>query len=120
MATLSVTHFETMLAAQDHYLGEIDAAVPAPPAGVAAVRAAKWEEVEAGGGPMLQAEAEALGVSVDAVIDRVRQARGEAKEREVQMEKARIQAKEGVRGASTPAEMYKIHAEFVKSLPTGP
>ena len=119
MAKLSVRRHADRAAAEAHYLDAVDAAAPSTPTVIASRREAKWAEAQAGGGPILAAEAEALGTSLQSVIDSVTAARREWCESESAREAARIQAKARIRNADTPAEMHRAYTDYTAALETG-
>lgn len=113
MAKLSVKRFSSRDEAERHYLREIDRLAEA--ARTAIITAApgqsmtyedKYREALAGGGTFLAAEAEALGVSEQAVIDSVLAARKRWESMGPRIEAARLKAKRRVRRAQAPAEMH--------------
>ena len=116
MAKLSVRRHADRAAAEAHYLDAVDRAAPGVPPLIAARREAKWAEAQAGGGPILRAEADALGTSLQSVIDSVIAARREWCESEAAREAARIQAKTRIRNAETPADMHRAYSDYQAAL----
>lgn len=112
MAKLTVCRHSDRDAAEAHYLAKVDRSMSDVPSRLAAMREAKWAEVQAGGGPILQAEAEALGCSLQDVIDSVTTARCRWCDAEAAREAARVAAKARIRAAKTPAEMRRIAATW--------
>lgn len=112
MSKLCIRRHADRDVAEAYYLAAVDRATPRVPPLIAARREAKWAEVQAGGGPILQAEAEALGCSLQEVIDSVTAARRQWCEDEAQREAARVRAKALIRQADTPAEMHRIAAPW--------
>lgn len=108
MRRLSIRRFPEVEKARKHYLTLLDEQVASPPAGVTAVREAKWQEVQQGGGPLLEAEAAAMGETLEQTIARVAQARLSALEAQAVVEAERVQKKAAVRAARTPGEMHRI------------
>ncbi|MDT8894169.1 hypothetical protein RSO41_05835 [Halomonas sp. I1] len=116
MAKLSVRRHADLDAAKAHYLAEVDQVTPSASPQIAAMREAKWAEAQAGDGPILQAEAEALGCTLQSVIDSVTAARREWCESEAAREAARIRAKARIRNADTPAEMHRAYTDYQAAL----
>ena len=116
MARLSIQQHANVEAARSHYLAEVDGAVPGPLPSVVAMREAKWQEAKAGGGPLLRAEANALGVSLQAAIDSVTAARRRWCDAEAAREAERIRAKHRIRQAETPAEMHHAFNDYQAAL----
>ena len=69
---------------------------------------AKYKEALAGGGPFITAEAEALGITEQEVIDSVLAARAQWESAGKAIEAIRLKAKKEVREAGTPAEMHAV------------
>lgn len=112
MAKVKVPHFSCGSPVVDHYLQQIDTAAEAlrhvTPA-QEAIYQRKLAEARAGGGELLAAEAQALGVEVLVVIERVLAARDRWERHAHRIEVTRVKAKAAVRAAGTPSEM---HAAF--------
>lgn len=126
MATLKVRSFPDTDAARSKYLRDVDAAAEqvrdmylTPGPGQAMTYEEKYRQALAGGGTMIAAEAQALEITDQEVIDSVLLAREQWEQVGGQIEAARVKAKKFVRGAQTPAEMHAILQSFEKSLPTG-
>ncbi|WP_108449363.1 hypothetical protein [Halomonas sp. BN3-1] len=109
MNRATIRKFPDIERAREHYLAEVDrvAAQGGVEPTVRARREQKYQEALAGGGPFLHAEAEALGVPLQQVIDAVLDARREADQAEAQAEAARIAAKSEIRKAGTVREMQR-------------
>ncbi|SNY95580.1 hypothetical protein [Halomonas sp. hl-4] len=123
MTKLSVTQFSGRDDAERYYLAQADSLAEkarsqflTPGSGQAATYEAKYQEALSGGGPFLEAEAEALGVSVETVAASVIAAREKCRGKEVVIEKARAGAKQRVRRASTAADMHRIVKAFSEEL----
>jgi hypothetical protein len=115
LAKLNVNQFTDGAERQSHYLGKVDdlaeqarAKHTTPGSGQAMTYEVKYQEALAGGGLMLQAEADALGVTLQEVVDSVLAARSEWLTMGSQIEAARIKAKADIRAATTAAEMHQI------------
>lgn len=110
-----VSHFESAEEAKSHYLKEADrlaeqarSKIATPGSGQAMTYEVKREEALAGGGPMLQAEADALGMTLQEVVDSVLAARQAWLEAGGQVEAARLKGKKDIRAATTANEMHQI------------
>lgn len=112
MAKLSLSRFPSAEGARAYYLSEVDKLAQDVTGAVSAVWHAKWEEVQEGGGPLLDAEAEALGVTVADVITNVTAARQKWRLAEASKEAERIKAKAAIRQATAPSEMCRALAAF--------
>lgn len=112
MAKLSINRFSSLDDARTHYLDQVDRLAQSIPGTVSAAWHAKWQEVQDGGGPMLEAEAEALGITLTEVFERVTAARLIWSQTEAAREAARIKAKAAIRQAVTPGEMHAALATF--------
>ena len=115
MAKLVIKHFSNRAEAERHYLREVDRLAEAerekhitPGNGQAMTYEAKHREAAAGGGPMITAEAQALGVTEDDVIASVLAARAQWEQVGAQIEAARLKAKKQIRQAQTAAEMHAV------------
>lgn len=106
MAKLPINRFSSLDDARAHYLDQVDRLAINVPGTVSASWQAKWQEVQDGGGPMLEAEADALGITIAEVVDRVTAARLVWSQSEAGKEAARIKAKAVIRQAETPGEMH--------------
>lgn len=119
MAKLSVSRFSNNEERQEYYLNEVDQLAEQVRArhitsgsGQAMTYEIKHQEALAGGGPTLEAEAEALGVTLEEVIDSVLEARQKWVVSGRKIEAARLKAKQTIRNSSTASEMHNV----VKSL----
>lgn len=115
MAKLSVNRFSNNKERQQYYFNEVDqlaeqvrARHTTPGSGQAMTYEVKHQEALAGGGPMLQAEADALGVTLQEVVDSVLAARQAWLVAGGQIEAARLKAKKNIRTATTASEMHQI------------
>lgn len=115
MTKLKVARFSTLEEARSHYLGEVDRLAEAERAkyittgnGQALTYEEKRRQALDGGGPMITAEAEALEMTEQRVIDSVLTARAQWEQVGSQIEAKRLKAKKKIRQASTPAEMHAI------------
>lgn len=115
MAKLTVTTFKDLSETKAHYLATVDAEAErlrmqhiTPGQGQAMTYEEKHRQALDGGGPMITAEAEALGVTEQEVIDSVLAGRGRWDLAGAKIEAARIKAKRDIRAATTPAEMHAI------------
>lgn len=123
MATLNAFFHTTLKEAERHYLNAVDQAAESarmrhltPGAGQSMTYEAKHQEALAGGGPMIEAEAEALGVTTQDVIDSVLLARKQWQALGAQIEAARLKAKKQIREAATAAQMHRIASELQNQL----
>ncbi|WP_427030925.1 hypothetical protein [Halomonas sp. H2] len=119
MANLKAFLHNTLDDAVRHYLDIVDDAAEnarlkhlTPGSGQSMTYEVKHQEALAGGGPMIQAEAEALGMTVQEVIDSVLVARQQWQVLGAQIEAARLKAKKAIREAQTAAEMHRIASEL--------
>ncbi|MGO3217681.1 MAG: hypothetical protein ACTIJ4_16415 [Halomonas sp.] len=119
MANLKAFLHNTLDDAVRHYLDIVDQAAEnarlkhlTPGSGQSMTYEVKHQEALAGGGPMIQAEAEALGMTVQEVIDSVLVARQQWQVLGAQIEAARLKAKKAIREAQTAAEMHRIASEL--------
>ena len=119
MTTLNAHTFASRDDAESHYLGLIDGAAAKArridPAQAELYRE-KVAQANAGGGPLLDAEAAALGVELDAVRRAVLSKHQRWQQHAQQIELARLQAKAAVRNAATAAAMHRIYYEFKGAL----
>ena len=123
MAKLSINRFQGTAERQRHYLGEVDQIAESirqqhltPGSGQAMTYEAKHQEALAGGGLMLQAEADALGMTLQDVVDSVLAARQAWLAVGGQIEAARLKAKKDIRAATTAAEMHQITESLRQEL----
>lgn len=123
MATLNASTFTDRDSAERHFLSLVDQAAESarlkhltPGSGQAMTYEVKYQEALAGGGPMIQAEADALGMTVQEVIDSVLVARQQWQVLGAQIEAARLKAKKAIREAQTAAEMHRIASELQDQL----
>lgn len=119
MAKLSVKSFSNLDEAKARYQTEIDGKaeeirrryITASP-GQSMTYEAKYQEAkrypEGGSFPFLEREAEALGMSVEAVAESVKVARHRWEYMGSLIEARRLQGKQQVRAATTAAEMHRI------------
>lgn len=112
MSKLIIQRHSDRQAAEADYLAEVDRAATRASRKLDAMHEVKWQEAQAGGGPILQAEADALGCSLQDVIDSVTAARRRWCDAEAAREAARVAAKARIRAAKTPAEMHRIAATW--------
>lgn len=119
MATLNAHTFATRDDAELHHLALIDAAAAKArridPAQAELYRE-KVAEANAGGGPLLDAEAAALGTDPDTVRQAVLSNHERWQCRTQQIELARLQAKAAVRAADTAATMHRIYHDYQEAL----
>ena len=123
MAKLAIKRFEDIDTAQVFYAKQVDEAAESarmrhltPGAGQSMTYEAKHQEALAGGGPIIEAEAEALGVTTQDVIDSVLLARQKWQALSAKIESARLKAKKQIREAETAAEMHRITSELQGQL----
>lgn len=123
MANLKAFLHNTLDDAVRHYLDIVDQAAEnarmqhlTPGSGQSMTYEVKYQEALAGGGPMISAEAEALGMTVQEVIDSVLVARQQWQVLGAQIEAARLKAKKAIREAQTAAEMHRIASELQDQL----
>ena len=115
MAKLIVNRFEDLDETRLHYLAEVDRKAEAertkhitPGEGQAMAYEEKYRQALAGGGPMITAEAEALEVTEQEVIDSILAARAWWDQMGAWIEARRLKAKRDIRAVQTPAEMHAI------------
>ncbi|MGY4876518.1 hypothetical protein ACLUEY_01375 [Vreelandella aquamarina] len=123
MAKLPVNTFADRSERERHYLSVVDAAAEDARAkyvtagsGQAMTYEIKHAEALGGGGPLLQAEADALGVSLEDVVASVLSARQAWLEANTTIEAARLIAKRKIRAAETAADMHNAVLQFKESL----
>ena len=119
MATLNANTFKTLPDAEANYLAAIDNAAadarrldPAQ----AEVYREKLAQAKAGGGPLLDAEAKALGTDAGAVRNAVLRNHNARQQSVNAVEMKRIKAKADVRSATNAAAMHRILNEFKEAL----
>lgn len=115
LTKILVSSFANLAAAKAHYLGEVDAWAEGerlnhitPGAGQAMTYEIKHQEAMAGKGPIIEAEAKALGVSVAEVASSVLAAREGWHSKVAAIEAIRLNAKARVRQATSAAAMYQV------------
>nr|WP_300312718.1 hypothetical protein [Halomonas sp.] len=118
MAKFNVARFASQEEAIAHYLDQVDQAALAAKSDFTTIREVKWQEVLAGGGPVLRAEAEALGCTLAEVIQSVTVARKAWCTSEAAKESARIKAKAAIREAQSPADMHAAVQQYCAELAT--
>lgn len=119
MANLKAFLHNTLDDAVRHYLDIVDQAAEnarmrhlTPGSGQSMTYEVKYREALAGGGTMISAEADALGMTVQEVVDSVLVARQQWQVLGAQIEAARLKAKKAIREAQTAAEMHRIASEL--------
>lgn len=112
MSKLAVKIHADRAAAEARYLAQVDRDADSSAPRVTPMHEAKWQEVQAGVGPILRAEADALGCSLQEVIDSVTAARRRWSEAEAAREAARVAAKARIRAAESAADMHRIAATW--------
>ncbi|RUR38569.1 hypothetical protein [Vreelandella populi] len=112
MATLDARTYKKRSDAEAHYLGLCDSWAsekrridPAQEA----IYQRKAQEAAAGGGPLLNAEAEALCIDKAALCDQVKAAEAATQQVWQDIEIKRVKAKADIRKATTAAQMHAIH-----------
>ena len=119
MTTLNAHTFASLDDAEAHYLALIDTAAAAArhidPA-QAEVYREKLAEAKAGGGPRLTAEAAALGIDAETVLNGVLKNHEQRQQHIHRIELARITAKAAVRNAANAAAMHRIYREYQEAL----
>lgn len=123
MATLSARTFTDRDSAERHFLSLVDQAAESarlkhltPGSGQSMTYEVKWQEAQAGGGPMIEAEAAALDMTVAEVIESITIARQQWQTLGAQIEATRLKAKKQIRVAATAAEMHRIASELQHQL----
>ncbi|PHS59686.1 MAG: hypothetical protein COB03_02260 [Alteromonas sp.] len=123
MATLKASTFNDRDSAERHFLGLVDQGAEnarmrhlTPGPGQSMTYELKHQEALAGGGPMIAAEAEALGVTNQEVVDSVLLARQKWQALSAKIESARLKAKKQIREAETAVEMHRIASELQGQL----
>lgn len=119
MATLNASTFSSQGSAVEHYLTLIDEAAAKArhiDPSLAEIYRDKLAQAKAGGGPLLDAEAATLGADVDIVRQAVLRNHQRRQTFVNRIELARVKAKSEVRGATTAADMHRIHQQFQGAL----
>lgn len=123
MNSVKVHQFERLDTTALYYLKKIDDLAEAerckyvtPGSGQAMTYELKYREAQAGGGPLLNAEATALGMSLQEVVDSVLSAHDAWLQVGAAIETGRLVAKRDIRNAQTPGEMYEVLKAFQESL----
>lgn len=119
MTTLNAHTFASRADAETHYLALIDSEAAVAryiDPTLAEVYREKLAEANAGGGPLLAAEASALGVDHDTVRNAVLCSHHRRQRSVNRIELARITAKAAVRNATTAAAMHRIYHDFKGAL----
>ncbi len=108
---LSANTFKTRDTAEVHYLGLCDLWASETrridPAQEAIYRR-KAQEANAGGGPLLNAEAEALRIEKSDLCERVKTAQAATEQEWADVEVKRVKAKADIRRSQTAAQMHAI------------
>lgn len=119
MATLKACSFSTRGDAEAHYLALIDsvsAKMRKIDPAQAEVYREKIAQAHAGGGPLLSAEAAALGTTAESVRHAVL-AEHERRQHWISaVEVERVKTKAEVRNATTPADMHALFEAFKQRL----
>lgn len=123
MAKLTVSRFKDLDETRGHYLTTADAEAErirsqhiTPGPGQAMTYEEKHRQALNGGGPMITAEAEALDMTEQEVIDSVLAARAQWEQIGSWIEAARLKAKADIRTSQSSAEMYGIVKNFKETL----
>lgn len=123
MPKITLNQFVSQEDAKAYYLIAVDQAAEAtrmrhltPGSGQSMTYEIKHQEALAGGGSMISAEADALGMTAQEVIDSVLLARQRWQALGVQIEAARLKAKKAIREAQTAAEMHRVASELQHQL----
>lgn len=123
MKTLKAFQHKTPDDAKRHYHAAVDQAAEkarlrhlTPGAGQSMAYDLKYQQALAGGGAIIEAEAEALDVTTDEVIASVLNARQQCEAAITYIEAARLKAKKGIREAQKAAEMSRIASELKNQL----
>lgn len=115
MATINAHTFATREDAEAHYLGLIDVWAAekrrVDPAQEAIYRR-KAHEAATGGGPLLDAEAEALRIDTSELCERVKASALETETAWRGIEIKRVKAKADIRDAQTAAQMHAIYQQL--------
>lgn len=115
MTTLNANTYATLEDAAYHFLEEIDGAAArarAMDAVQADIYRQKIDEANAGGGPLLEAEAAAIGIELPALCRAVKQEHLHRQNYVHSVEVARTKAKVDVRNAATAADMHRVLHAF--------
>lgn len=116
MAKLPINRFSSLDEARAHYLDQVDRLAISVPGTVSATWQIKWQEAVDGGGPMLEAEAEVLGIALAEVVERVTAARLAWSQTEAAREAARVKAKAVIRQSAAPGEMHGALTAYQSAL----
>ena len=123
MATLNASTYQDLSHARQQHIKQIDQCaeetrdkLSTPGTSQARVYEAKLKEAQEGGGPLIEAEAQALGIEETDVIQSVLQAYQSWKQSCGVIEGIRIKAKAEVRAAPSPSEMYSIVKNFKETM----
>jgi hypothetical protein len=119
LTTLNAHAFASRDDAEAHYLAMIDSAAAKArhiDPTQAEVYREKLIEAKAGGGPLLAAEANALGADPETVRNGVLRNNHRWQQHVNAVELARITAKAAVRNAANAAAMHRIYHEFKEAL----
>lgn len=112
MTTLNAHTFQNRTDAEAHYLGLVDVWASEKrridPAQEAIYRR-KAQEAEVGGGPLLNAEAEALRIDKVMLCEQVKAAEAATQAAWQNIEIQRVKAKADIRKANTAAQMHGIY-----------
>ena len=124
MAKLSIKRHATSEVARTQYAAKVDEHAEMVRCryitkgdGQAMSYEAKHRQALAGGGAMITAEARALGITEQEVIDSVLAARERWELAGAKIEAARIKAKRDIRQADTPQAMHQVVQRFKENLP---
>lgn len=112
MTTLSAHTFQSRSDAEAHYLGLCDfwaAEKRRIDPAQETIYQRKAQEANAGGGPWLDAEADALCIDRSELCERVKVAESETEREWQAVEVKRVKAKADIRAAETAAQMHAIY-----------
>ncbi|UQI38799.1 hypothetical protein [Vreelandella venusta] len=115
MATLNANTFKSRNDAEAHYLGLIDVWATEKRSTDPAQETIYWRkalEANAGGGPLLNAEAEALRINTSELCERVKASALETETAWYAIEIKRVTAKSDIRAAQTAAQMHAIYQQL--------
>lgn len=119
---ISAHTFANRAVAEAHYLGLVDVWAaekrridPAQ----AELYQRKANEARAGGGALLEAEAEATGSTVEYVCQSVLQEHTRREQFVFSIELKRVGAKAAIRREATAAGMHAIHKQLISEVPNG-
>ena len=123
MATLDASTYKDLSHARQSYIIQIDGhaeegreKLSTNGVNQSRVYEAKLREAQDGGGPLLEAEAESLGVSQEEVRQSVLEAYYDWKVACGAIEGLRLKAKADVRSSKSPSEMYSLMKKFKEAL----